>query len=115
MEGVVKQSEIRFALGRHAEHVQALEGIREITEGADPPRRAAWLCWTGFLHSLTGARPEIPIAYCTEATALAELAELDDMRAFAECCLTHVYVVAGRLPEAGAGGGGGRAGGGGGG
>ena len=24
---------------------------------ADPPRRAAWYCWAGFLHSLTGARP----------------------------------------------------------
>ncbi|OGL13227.1 MAG: hypothetical protein A3I14_18475 [Candidatus Rokubacteria bacterium RIFCSPLOWO2_02_FULL_73_56] len=100
IDAVVKQSEVKFALGRHAEQVQALEAIRQLTEGADPPRRAAWLCWTGFLHSLTGARPEVPIAYCTEATALADLAGLDDMRAFAECCLTHVYVVAGRLPEA---------------
>ena len=57
----LKKSEIKFALGRHAEHVQALEAIREIVEtSADPPRRAAWHCWTGFLHSLTGARPEVP-------------------------------------------------------
>ena len=60
IDAVVKQAEIKFALGRHAEHVQALEAIRALVEAsADPPRRAAWYCWTGFLHSLTGARPEI--------------------------------------------------------
>jgi class 3 adenylate cyclase/tetratricopeptide (TPR) repeat protein len=100
IDAVVKQAEVMFALGRHAEHVQALESIRGLTVDADPPRRAAWLYWAGFFHSLTGTRPEIPIAYCQEAVALADLAGLDDIRAFAECCLTHVYVVAGRLREA---------------
>ena len=100
IDAVVKQAEVMFALGRHAEQVKALEAIRALTVDADPQRRAAWLCWTGFLHSLTGARPEVPIAYCTEAIALADLVGLDDMRAFAECCLTHVYVVAGNLEEA---------------
>ena len=34
--------------------------IRELVDAtADPPRRAAWYYWTGFLHSLTGARPEV--------------------------------------------------------
>jgi len=42
----------------------------------------------------------LPISYCTEAVALADVAGLADMRAFAECCLTHVYVVAGKLREA---------------
>jgi len=100
LDAVVKQSEIMFALGRHAEHVQALEAIRELAANADPERRAAWLCWAGFLHSLTGSRPDIPIVYCNEAVALADLAGLDDMRALADCCLTHVYVLAGRLNEA---------------
>jgi class 3 adenylate cyclase/tetratricopeptide (TPR) repeat protein len=100
IDAVVKQAEVMFALGRHAGHVRALESIRELTVHADPQRRAAWLCWVGFLHSLTGARPEIPIVYCSEAVALADLAGLDDIRAFAECCLTHVYVVAGKLREA---------------
>src|SRR5204862_352177 len=63
IDAVVKQAEVMFALGRHAEQVKALEAIRALTVDADPPRRAAWLCWTGFLHSLTGARPEVPIAY----------------------------------------------------
>ncbi len=100
IDAVVKQSEIMFALGRHAEHVQALEAIRALSERADLPRRVAWLSWAGFLHSLTGARPEVSIAYCSEAAELADRAGLEDMRAFAESCLTHVYVVAGRLPEA---------------
>jgi tetratricopeptide (TPR) repeat protein len=100
IDAVVKQSEIMFALGRHAEHVQALEAIRALSERADLPRRVGWLSWAGFLHSLTGARPEVSIAYCSEAAELADRAGLDDMRAFAECCLTHVSVVAGRLPDA---------------
>jgi class 3 adenylate cyclase/tetratricopeptide (TPR) repeat protein len=100
IDAVVKQGELMFALGRHAQHVKALEDIRLLIEHADPARRAAWFCWAGFLHSLTGARPEVPIAYCQEAISLADLAGLDDMRAFAEGCLAQVYVVVGKLREA---------------
>ena len=98
---VVKQSEIKFALGRHAEQVRALEEIRSLVDAtADPPRRAGWYYWTGFLHSITGSRPEAPIAYCREALAIAEAARLDEIKAFAECCLTHVYAMAGDLRAA---------------
>ncbi len=100
IDAVVKQAEVMFALGRQAEHVQALDSIRDLTESADPPRRAAWLSWAGFFHSLTGARTEVPIAYCREAVALADLAGLDDMRAFAECSLAQVYLFAGNLQGA---------------
>jgi len=100
IDAVVKQGELMFALGRHAQHVQALEEIRPLMENADPPRRAAWFCWAGFLHSLTGARPEVPMTYCQEAIALADLGGLDDMRAFAQGCLAQAYVVVGRLREA---------------
>ena len=99
IDAVVKQAETMFALGRHAEHVKALESIRALVENADPPRRAAWLSWAGFLHSLTGTRPEVSIAYCREAAGLADAAGLDDMRAFAECCLAHVCLAAGDLRE----------------
>ncbi len=96
IDAVVKQAEIKFALGRHAEHVQALEAIRELVEAvADPGRRAAWYYWTGFLHNLTGARPEVPIRYCRQAVEIAEAAGLEEIRAFAECCLAHVYQVVG--------------------
>ena len=75
IDAVVKQAEIKFALGRHAEHVQALEAIRDLVEAvADAPRRAAWSYWTGFLHSMTGARPDVSIAYCREALAIARRA-----------------------------------------
>jgi class 3 adenylate cyclase/tetratricopeptide (TPR) repeat protein len=101
IDAVVEQSEIKFALGQHAEHVQALEAIREVVEAAaDAPRRAAWYGWAGFLHSLTGTRPDVSIAYCREAVAVADAAGLDEIRAISECCLTHVYVLAGRLGEA---------------
>jgi tetratricopeptide (TPR) repeat protein len=101
IDAVVKQAEIRFALGQHAEHVHTLEGIRHLVEqAADPPRRAAWYCWAGFLHSLTGVGTQVPIAYCREALAIAEANGLEEIRAIAGCCLTHVSVLAGNLREA---------------
>ena len=101
IDAVVKQAEIKFALGQHAEHVHTLEAIRHLVEqAADPPRRAAWYCWAGFLHSLTGAGTDVPIAYCREASAIAEANGLDEIRATADCCLTHVSVLAGNLREA---------------
>src|SRR5216117_1841708 len=73
IDAVVKQAEVKFALGRQAEHIQALEGIREVVEGvSDVRRRAAWYYWTGFLHSLTGAPPQVAIGYCRQAAAIAD-------------------------------------------
>ncbi|MBI4011680.1 MAG: hypothetical protein HY359_05170, partial [Candidatus Rokubacteria bacterium] len=101
IDAVVKQAEVMFALGRHAEHIQALEGIRGLVEGsADPRRRAAWHYWTGFLHSLTGGRPEVAIANCREASAIADAGGFDEIRAFADSCLAQVYTVAGDLGDA---------------
>ena len=98
IDAVVKQAEVKFALGRHAEHVAALEGIHDLVDGiADPSRRAAWYYWAGFLHSLTGSRADLPIAYCREARAIADASGLDDLRAYSECCLAHVLLVAGDL------------------
>ena len=98
IDAVVKQAEIKLALGRHAEHVQALEAIRPLVdESADPPRAASWYFWTGFCHSLTGAPPGTTINYCRRAIDIADGAGLADVRAAAECCLTHVYVIAGEL------------------
>jgi class 3 adenylate cyclase/tetratricopeptide (TPR) repeat protein len=98
IDAVVKQAEVRFALGRHAEHVEALDKIRDVVEAsADPARRASWYYWAGFLRSLIGGRPDIPIAYCREAQAIADASGIEDIRAFAECCLAHVLMVAGDL------------------
>src|SRR5262249_19610978 len=101
IDAVVKQAEIKFAMGRHAEQVQALEGIRDlVVTAADPPRRAAWSYWAGFLPSLTGARPEVSIAYCREALAIADANGLEEIRAFADCCLATAYGLSGDLHEA---------------
>jgi len=98
---VVKQSEIMFALGRHAEQVRALEAIKETVQSvADPRRQAAWLYWAGFLHSLTGASPRVSIAYCRRASEIAETGGFADLRAFADCSLSHVYLAAGNLAGA---------------
>ena len=101
IDAVVKQAEVKFALGRHAEHVHALEQIRPLVEAdADPERRAAWHYWKGFLHSLTGGRPEVAIFSCQEASTIAQAGGYEEIRAFAECCLAQAYQVAGRFEEA---------------
>jgi class 3 adenylate cyclase/tetratricopeptide (TPR) repeat protein len=101
IDAVVKQAEVKFALGRHAEHIEALESIRPLVEEVgDPHRLAAWHCWAGFLHSLTGSPPGVPLAYCRRALDVAEDNGLAEYGAFAQCSLTHVSVVAGDLRSA---------------
>jgi class 3 adenylate cyclase/tetratricopeptide (TPR) repeat protein len=98
IDAVLKQAEVKFALGRHAEELSALEELQALVEAsADPPRRAAWYYWAGFLRSLTGASAEVSIDYCQKAVAIAEAEGLDELRAYAQACLAHVYLVAGNL------------------
>jgi len=101
LDAVLKQSEIRFALGEHRAQLQGLAAVHDIVEQvADPARRAAWLYWSGFLHSLVGDPLEIAIALCQEAAALVEGAGLEDLRPFADCCLAQAYSFAGDLDQA---------------
>ena len=101
IDAIVNQAEVKFAVGQHHEHVNALESIRRlIDQCADPRRRAAWYYWTGFLHSLTGSKPETAIAYCREAVAIAEEAGFEEITAYAECGLGQIYQVRGELREA---------------
>ncbi len=101
VDAVLNQAEVKYALGRYAEHIHALEEIRSIVDAtADPPRRAAWYYWTGFLHATSGGRPDVAIDYCREAAKIASAFGLDEINAIAESCLAQVYMVAGRLREA---------------
>jgi tetratricopeptide (TPR) repeat protein len=101
IDAVLKQAEVKFALGQHAEHIQALDQIRSLVDQSDDPRRrAAWHYWRGFLNSLTGGRPDIAIDDCNEAARLAAAAGLDEIKAFAESCLAQIYLFTGRLHEA---------------
>ena len=98
IDAVLRQGEVRFAVGQHVEQRALLEQIGPLVERfADPPRRAAWHYWTGFLHSLTGGPPEVAIAHCAQAVAIAERSGLLELCAFAESCLAQVYVLAGEL------------------
>lgn len=102
IDAVIKQAEVKFALGEHAEHIEALDRIRGLIDddALDPGRRATWHYWRGFLHSLTGGAPEIAIDHCNNAATLAAAAGLDETRAFAKSCLAQVYLITGRLREA---------------
>ena len=101
IDAVVNQAEVKFALGQHRDHIHALESIHGLVDQAgDPRRRSAWHYWTGFIHSLIGSKPEVAIAYCREAAAIADAGGFEELRAYAECCLGHAYCVAGDLQAA---------------
>jgi len=100
IDAVVKQAEVKFALGRHAEHIAALEGIRELVGATDCLRRASWHFWLGFLHSLTGTHPSAAIVECRVAVEIATAEGFDEILACAESCLAQAYLVAGAVPAA---------------
>lgn len=98
---VIRQAEVRFALGQHSAQLAELVNIGMlISPTDDPAHRAAWHYWMGFLNSSTGGRTETSIAHCQEASAIAHAAELENLRAAADTCLAQVYVLAGELNRA---------------
>jgi class 3 adenylate cyclase/tetratricopeptide (TPR) repeat protein len=101
VDAVLNQAEVKYALGRYNEHIRALEEIRGVVdETADPPRRAAWHYWSGFLHATSGGRPDVAIEHCREAAKIASAFGLDEINAISESCLAQAYMIAGRLQEA---------------
>jgi tetratricopeptide (TPR) repeat protein len=101
MDAVIKQGDGKFALGQHAEHIQALDQIRTLVDHSDDARRrATWHYWRGWAHIMTGGRPDIAVDYCNKAAELAAAPGLDEVRAYAESCLAQVFLTAGRLREA---------------
>lgn len=101
VDAVLKQAEVKFALGEHTKHIAALEEIRDIVQDTgDPRRRATWHYWTGFLHSLTGGPPAIAIEHCQAAAAIAAEAGFGELDGFISCCLAQAHVVAGQFDAA---------------
>jgi class 3 adenylate cyclase/tetratricopeptide (TPR) repeat protein len=101
VDAVLKQAEVKFVLGRQTEHIAALEGIRDIVDTIDDPRRrATWHYWVGFLHSFTGASPAIAVSHCRNAADIAAAAGFVDLDGYISSCLAHVYVMGGELRAA---------------
>ena len=101
IDAVIKQAEVKFALGQHADHVQALDRIRGLVDqSGDPRRRATWHYWRGFLRTLTGGRPDAAIDDCNEAIRVAAGAGLEEIRARAESCMAQIHLFTGKLRAA---------------
>ena len=101
IDAVIKQAEVKFALGQHAEHIQALDQIarpRRPDRRPAPPRHLALLARL-LAHILTGGQPDIAIDHCNKAAAIAAAAGLDEIKAYAESCLAQVYLIAGRFAK----------------
>jgi class 3 adenylate cyclase/tetratricopeptide (TPR) repeat protein len=98
---ILKQAEVNYALGQYVQQIHALESIPDIIEETgDPSRRATWNYWIGFLHGVSGGRPDTAIRHCREAAEIASAFDLVEINAFAESCLAQVYLIAGALREA---------------
>jgi class 3 adenylate cyclase/tetratricopeptide (TPR) repeat protein len=98
---VLKQGDVKFALGRHIEHIQNLDDIGDIVRNADDPRRrASWHYWSGYLRSLTGKGLARAIEDCRDSAAIAAAADLDEIVGFATSSLSMAYSFAGRPREA---------------
>jgi tetratricopeptide (TPR) repeat protein len=101
IDAVLKQGEAKFALGQHAEQVQALDRLAGVVHQADDPRRlATWHYWRGRAHIMTGGQPNIAIDHCNIAAEIAAAAGLEEIRAYADACLALAQLTAGRLHEA---------------
>ncbi len=101
IDAVIKQGDGKFALGQHAEHIDALDQICSLVDQiGDPHRRATWHYWRGFAHMLTGGHPDVAIDHCNEAASLAAAAGLNQIKANLESCLCQAFLIAGRLREA---------------
>jgi class 3 adenylate cyclase/tetratricopeptide (TPR) repeat protein len=98
IDAVMKQGELKLALGRHAEHLGALKEIRSIVEEiGDPHREAAWHYWAGFLEILTGGGATVAIGHCQRAEEIASAAGFHELDGFIASCLAQSYTVAGEL------------------
>jgi tetratricopeptide (TPR) repeat protein len=98
IDAVMKQGELKLALGRHAEHLAALKEIRSIVEETDDPhRQAAWHYWAGFLEILTGGEAAVSIGHCQRAEEIASAAGFHELDGFIASCLAQAYIVAGEL------------------
>jgi tetratricopeptide (TPR) repeat protein len=101
IDAVLKQAEVKYALGQYTEQLSALQQIHSvIDETADPPRKAAWHYWTGFLHATSVGLPDVAIEHCRDAAKIASASGLEEINARAQSCLAQVYAVAGRFHEA---------------
>src|SRR6516165_5836809 len=86
IDAVIKQAEVKFALGKHAEHIEALDQIADLVHQVDDPRRrATWHYWRGFLGILTGGEPDTAIDHCNMAAKLAADALGDWEASFSYC------------------------------
>ena len=96
IDAVIKQAEVKFALGHQTEHIAALDAIRATVEESGEPRyRATWHYWRGFLHSLTDGAPAVAIEHCRQAAQIAAAAGFEELDGFVASALAQAYVVAG--------------------
>jgi class 3 adenylate cyclase/tetratricopeptide (TPR) repeat protein len=101
IDAVLKQGDVKFALGRHTEHIQDLDGIRDVVrDTGDPRRRASWHYWSGYLRSLTGKGLALAIDDCRESAAIAAAADLTEIVGYGNSSLAMAYSFAGRPLEA---------------
>ena len=98
LDTMLEEAEVAFPNGRQHEHAVLLQE----KEAAFQHDGGAWRevlhqCWTGFLQVITEGHPEEALHYCHKACTIAQCTDLEELRAFIDCCKAQIYLIAGDL------------------
>ena len=98
LDTMLDEAEVAFAHGRQHEHARILQDKHAaFHQDGGPWREALSQCWTGFLQVITEGHPDVALCYCRKACAIAERTDLEELRAFMDCCKAQIHLVAGDL------------------
>ena len=101
IDAVIKQGDGKFALGQHAEHVQALDRIPALVDEDRRPAPPRHLALLARVRAHADGRParyrDRPLQ---QSGGDCSGRWLDEIKAYADACLAQVYLIAGRLREA---------------
>ncbi len=98
LDTMLDEAEVAFANGRQREHAVLLhEQHAAFQHDGGPWREALHQCWSGFLQVITDGHPEKALGYCRNACAIAQRTDLEELRAFMDCCKAQIHLIAGDL------------------
>ena len=98
LDTMLDEAEVAFANGRQHEHALILRDTQTaFHHDGGPWREALHQCWVGFLQVVTEGSPDVALGYCHKACAIAQRTDLEELRAFMDCCKAQIHLIAGDL------------------
>ena len=98
LDTMLDEAETAFANGCQYEHAVLLHTQHAAFQrDGGPWREALHQCWIGFLQVITEGHPDEALGYCHKACAIAQRTDLEELRAFMDCCKAQMHLIAGDL------------------